>query len=142
MRNQERTQEAERVRQREVQALVERLQELHLEAAELTDRLAALTRPVPAPRTTQRPVTPPTVPFVRVSSEASDYASGDKVHITNRLGHAQGRTAAARDRAAAVGTVVPGNSQRVEFRTINGYCTWRAAKNLRRLTEEEFRAYQ
>ena len=138
MRNQERTQEAERVRQR---ALVERLQELHLEAAELTDRLAVLTRPVPAPSTTQRPVTPPTVPFVRVSSEARDYSPGDKVYITNRIGHVQGRPVTAKDRAAVVGTVVPGNSQRVEFRTINGYYTWRAAKNLRRLTEEEFRAY-
>ena len=108
----------------------------------MTDRLAALTRPVPAPRATQRPVTPPTVPFVRVSSEARDCTPGDKVCITNRLGHAQGRPATAKDRAAVVGTVVPGNSQRAEFRTLNGYCTWRAAKNLRRLTEEECQAHR
>ena len=78
---------------------------------------------------------------MRVSSEARDYAPGDKVYITNRIGHVQGRPVTAKDRAAVVGAVVPGNSQRVEFRTINGYYTWRAAKNLRRLTEEEFRAY-
>ena len=83
MRNQEeRIQEAERVRQREVQALVDRLQELHLEAAELTDRLAVLTRPVPAPSTTQRPVTPPTV-----SKNIKPKANNIGIFISTELSH-------------------------------------------------------
>ena len=142
MRNQgseARTQEAERVKAREVQALVERSQEQHLEAAELTDRLAVLTRPVPAPRATQRPVTPPRA-FVRVTTVAEEYQEGDKVHITNRVGHADPVTA--KDRAATITLVIGGPQQRVEFRTINNFHSWRAAKNLRRLTEEEFQAYR
>ena len=69
---------------------------------------------------------------------AVDFAPGDFVAITNRLGpgHVFGRRARATDRAGTVTkrTIRP---DRVYLTTFNGYRTWRASQNVRRLTQAE-----
>ena len=123
----------------ELRELVERLQELQLETTTVTERIAELLEAESEAEEATRPVTPPR-PFVRISERARDYLPGDRVYITNRVGHAGSRGVTSGDRAATVtGALIP---DRVDFRTIRGYNTWRKAKNLKRLTEEEFQAFR
>ena len=65
--------------------------------------------------------------------EPEGIAVGDRVFIENRISHVPlGRRATPKDCAAIVQRVDP---KRIYITTYNGYSTWRAPTNLRRLTE-------
>lgn len=66
------------------------------------------------------------------STEEAQFAIGQRVYITNRVGHVPfTRRTSPKDRAAVVNRVT---KTRVYITTYNGYDTWRHSSNLKRLT--------
>ena len=115
----------------ELDRLLRELRLLHLR----TERVLAEIEQIRHPTESEQPN--------RVSSQADRQAAfvpGDHVYIRNQIRHIPaGRRGSPADRAATVERVT-GN--RVEIRTANGYATWRAARNLRPITETQYNEYK
>lgn len=121
----------------DIESIIQRLKELQVhrdhireEERQLLARAEDLLRPTSqtgrvSPEPNPRRETTPT------------FRTGEKVYITNRIRHVPGtRHAILADRACVVQRTTP---DRVYIRTYNGYETWRAANNLRLLSESERR---
>ena len=114
----------------EEEQLVQLLTELTIQRDETLQRLVQVRQRREQPRRRAAPASDAT-PLPGV------FQPGDYVYIDNQLGatHVNGRTATEADRAAVV-TRVDQVTERIYFRTFNGYDTWRSPNNLHHISPE------
>lgn len=107
----------------QLQGLLNRLQELHLETGEILSKIEQATG---SQKTEDK--APP--------RSGDGFNPGDPVYITNRIQNIPiGRRVTTADRAAIVRKV---SGDRVYFTTATGKETWRTAKNLKRISSQDY----
>ena len=115
-----------RMREDDVDRLLRELRNLHFRTEQVLNELDELRRAEQAPE-------------IVPSYVATSFVRGDRVYIRNQIRHVPNtRSSNTADRAATVQRVI---GDRVEIRTANGYATWRAARNLRPITEATYNEY-
>ena len=112
-----------------VQELLNKLQELHIETGKVIETIEEITSKEGDVKKADRKQSP--------HRGSGGFNPGDPVYITNRIQNIPiGRRTTTADRAAIVRKVT---AERVYFTTATGKETWRNAKNLKKISQEDYR---
>ena len=118
---------------KDLQQLVDELRDLHLKSERIIRQIDEVTRKDKNDSTR----TAAASSAGSANGRKVDFKYGDKVLITNTVRHVPiTRRVTSADRAGTISR--PITSNRIYLETINGHETWRAKKNLKRLTVAEF----
>ena len=112
-----------------IQELLNKLQELHIETGKVIEAIGEITSKEGDEHKADRKQSP--------RRGSGGFNPGDPVYITNRIQNIPiGRRVTTADRAAIVRKVT---AERVYFTTATGKESWRSPKNLKKISQEDYR---